>query len=119
MTQCGWHVSSSLSGSFPSMHLLTSFFMPGCKKQNNKTQTPSFFFFQHCIQHSVKITVAPNTLNEYAFMVQQPPESLSCRCKKVILKQWEKETTSFYPFLKDIFEGELFQRVLFTVFIAT
>lgn len=90
MTQRGWRVSSSLFGSFPSTHLLTPFFMPGCRKQNNKTQTPSFFFFQHCSQCSVKITVAPNALNEYAFMVQQPPESLSRRCKKVILKQWEK-----------------------------
>lgn len=98
MTQCGWHVSSSLFGSFPSTHLLTSFFMPGCKKQHNKTQTPSFFFFQHCIQHSVKITVASNALNEYAFMVQQAPESLSCRCKKVIFEATGKTNHKFLPF---------------------
>lgn len=60
------------------------------KSKTTKTQAPSFFFFQHCIQHLVKITVAPNALNEYAFMVEQPPESLSCRCKKVILKQQGK-----------------------------
>lgn len=90
VTQSGWRISSSLFGSFPSMHLLTPFLLPGYRKQNNKTQPPLFFFFQHRSQCSVQITVAPSALNEYAFMVQQPPESFSCRCKKVILKQWEK-----------------------------
>lgn len=44
VTQSGWRISSSLFGSFPSMHLLTPFLLPGYRKQNNKTQPPLFFF---------------------------------------------------------------------------